>query len=180
MLTILLCLASVIVIQRLSELYLAERNRAHALSRGGKEFGREHYRAFVLLHSAWIVAWCVEGWYSVHDSELWKHSYTLESICSYICGLLFLAAQVLRYWAIVSLGYAWNTRVIVVPGEERVCAGPYRYWKHPNYLAVAIEIAAVPMIVFAWKTAIVASLVNAVLLLAIRIPIEERALQELK
>ena len=84
-------------------------------------------------------------------------------------------AQALRYWAIASLGEYWNTRIIVVPGLPPVTRGPYRFLRHPNYVAVVLELAAVPLIHGAWVTALVFSLGNA-LLLWVRIRAEETAL----
>jgi methyltransferase len=46
-----------------------------------------------------------------------------------------VAAQALRWWCIRTLGPQWNTRVVVVPGAQRVNTGPYRYLRHPNYVA---------------------------------------------
>ncbi|MBV8139213.1 MAG: hypothetical protein JO121_26825, partial [Deltaproteobacteria bacterium] len=86
-----------------------------------------------------------------------------------------LFAQFLRYWVIFTLGSRWNTRIIVWPDAQPVTSGPFRFARHPNYLAVAIEIVAVPLIGGAWITAIVFSLGNAILLM-VRIPAEERAL----
>jgi methyltransferase len=84
-------------------------------------------------------------------------------------------AQALRWWAIATLGGRWSTRIIVIPGAPPVVGGPYRLLAHPNYLAVAVELLAVPLIGGALVTAALATLGN-VLLLAIRIPAEERAL----
>jgi methyltransferase len=86
-----------------------------------------------------------------------------------------LAAQALRYWAIATLGPRWNTRVIVLPDAPPVTSGPYRWLRHPNYLAVALELAAVPLIHGAWLTAVTFSLANAALL-TWRIRVEEAAL----
>ena len=88
---------------------------------------------------------------------------------------LALAAQALRYWAIATLGPRWNMRVIVVPGAPPVDRGPYRWLRHPNYVAVAIEGLALPLVHGAWLTALVFSVANA-WLLAVRIRCEERAL----
>ena len=85
------------------------------------------------------------------------------------------ATMGLRYWAIATLGPRWNTRVLVVPGLPAVDAGPYRYLKHPNYLAVILEIAALPLVHGAWLTAVVFSVANAALL-RVRIRCEEAAL----
>jgi methyltransferase len=70
--------------------------------------------------------------------------------------------------------------VIVVPGAARVVArGPYRWFTHPNYVVVAVEGIALPLVHTAWITAIAFTVLNAVLLLAFRIPTENRALREL-
>jgi len=77
-----------------------------------------------------------------------------------------------------TLGRRWNTRVIVVPGLPLVAAGPYRWsWlRHPNYVVVAIEGISLPLVHTAWITALVFTVLNAVLLLGFRIPAEDRAL----
>jgi methyltransferase len=91
---------------------------------------------------------------------------------------LFLLVQPLRYWAILSLGENWNTRILVVPGAKPVRRGPYRYLKHPNYVVVVVEILTFPLIFGAWITALVFSALNAALL-SVRIREEDRALREL-
>src|SRR6185503_11085483 len=96
-----------------------------------------------------------------------------------VAGLAFagaaLAAQALRWWAIASLGWRWNVRVIVVPGETSVRRGPYRFLRHPNYVAVIAEMLLVPLAHGAWISALVFSTLNALLLRA-RIRTEEKAL----
>ncbi len=89
---------------------------------------------------------------------------------------VLLGAQALRYWAVVSLGPAWNVRVIVVPGDPPIRGGPYRFVRHPNYLAVLVEGIALPLIHTAWLTAVVMTVLNAILLRA-RIRCEEAALE---
>jgi methyltransferase len=90
-----------------------------------------------------------------------------------------LACQVGRYWIVHTLGRQWNTRVIVVPGAERVRSGIYRWLPHPNYVIVAVEGIALPLVHTAFITAIAFTVLNAVLLLGFRIPVENRALREL-
>jgi methyltransferase len=85
------------------------------------------------------------------------------------------AAQALRSWSVATLGQNWNTRVIVIPGIEPVTSGPYRYIRHPNYVAVALEIACVPLIRGLVIIALAFSVGNAILL-AFRIRLEEQAL----
>jgi methyltransferase len=90
-----------------------------------------------------------------------------------------MLAQLLRYWAIRSLGKFWNTRILIVPGERLVTMGPYRYLKHPNYVSVIIEIAVIPLIFSCYITAAVFTVLN-ILALRRRIKIEESALSRLK
>src|ERR1700686_3717999 len=58
---------------------------------------------------------------------------------------VFAAAKALKWWAILSLGPFWTFRVIVVPGATLVGQGPYRYLRHPNYVAVVGELIAVAL-----------------------------------
>lgn len=158
--------AVLVLLQRFGELRIAQRNGQHLMELGAAEYGASHYPLFFWLHGAWFVGWLTEvaGNPSLHS--LWL-----------FWLLLFLAAQVLRYWCIFTLGQFWNTRILVLPGADLVCKGPYRYMRHPNYLAVAVELFALPMIFGCWVTASVAAVLNGILLLGIRIPAEERALQ---
>lgn len=157
-----------VALQRLLELRLAQANLCWALSQGGREYGQAHYPLFFLLHIGWMLGWLLEGLIRNQPSPIW-----------WLWLTVFVLAQGLRYWAIRSLGRYWNTRIIIVPGASRVASGPYRYLRHPNYLAVALELLSLPLVFNAWLTALVASLLNAYLLLFIRIPAEEQALQQL-
>ena len=172
----LLILLAVVIAQRLLELRHAERNRKLALSRGAKEFGAKHFPLFLVLHTAWILGWLLESWRGSTNAPLWASPF--QVMLSIVCLCAFALAQGLRYWAISSLGEAWNTRILVIPDAERVRTGPYKFLTHPNYVAVVMELAAVPLIFGAWKTALLASIANACILLFIRIPAENRALQE--
>lgn len=159
-----------IISQRLSELYIAESNRAWALKAGAQEFGAWHYPLFFLLHIGWLIGW-------VSESSLGKSS---VSEFWYLWFSLFMIAQGLRYWCMASLGRLWNTRILVIPNGLTVNKGPYRFLRHPNYLAVAIELISVPLIFDAVITATLVTFFNAVLILAIRIPQENNALALLK
>jgi len=159
--------AGAIAVQRVAELRLARRNERWARSRGAVEHGAAHYPAFFVLHTGWLAGWLLEaGLRGAAVAAAWP-----------VWLSLLAAAEALRYWAIATLGQRWNTRVLVLPGEPPVRRGPYRYLRHPNYLAVAVELAAVPLLFDAWITALTASLLNAALLVGVRIPAEERALR---
>ncbi len=155
-------------IQRLLELALSLRNERLLRARGAVERGRGHYPLMVVLHVLWLLSTLVEGLLRGPSLPAWWP----------VPLALFLLVQPLRYWAILSLGDHWNTRVLVVPGAKLVARGPYRYLRHPNYVVVAVEIATLPLIFGAWATALVFSALNATLLFA-RIREENRALAEL-
>jgi len=89
-----------------------------------------------------------------------------------------VAAQVLRWWCITTLNHQWNTRVIVIPGADRITGGPYRIVPHPNYVAVIAEGIALPLVHTGWLTALVFTVLNAILLRT-RIKVENAALASL-
>jgi methyltransferase len=154
--------------QRLLELLYSRRNERRLLARGAVERGSGHYPVIVAVHSLWLVSTLVEGLLRGPEPPAWWP----------VPLAAFLLVQPLRYWAILSLGENWNTRVLVVPGGSLVRRGPYRYFPHPNYVVVAVEVLTFPLIFGAWITAVVFSLLNAALLY-VRIRTENRALKEL-
>jgi methyltransferase len=157
-----------VALQRLLELWYSRRNERRLRARGAVERGAEHYPVMVATHTLWLVSTLVEGLLRGPEIPAW---WTVPLAA-------FLLVQPLRYWAIVSLGTNWNTRVLVLPGAKLVRSGPYRYFPHPNYVVVAVEILTFPLIFGAWITAVVFSLLNAALLF-VRIRTENRALKEL-
>jgi len=148
------------------ELVIAQRNAARAFAAGAIEVGRRHYRAMVVFHTAFLISCAVER-------TVRGHGAIPIVAAAAIAAEIF--AQALRYWVIFTLGERWNTRIIVLPGAAPVTGGPFRFVRHPNYVAVALEMIALPMIGGAWITAIVFSIGNAILMM-VRIPAEERAL----
>ncbi|MEO5534978.1 MAG: isoprenylcysteine carboxylmethyltransferase family protein [Pseudolysinimonas sp.] len=156
--------------ERIVELVVSKRHAAWAFARGGIESARGHFPAMVTLHTGLLLGALAEAWFVPRP---------------FIPGLgwpmlaIALLCQAGRYWVIWALGNQWNTRVIVVPGMALQRRGPYRFaWlPHPNYLIVAIEGIALPLVHTAWITAIAFTVLNAILLLGFRIPAEERALR---
>lgn len=154
-------------LERLAELVVSKRNAAWAFERGGVESGRGHYPVMVVLHTGLLVGCLVEAWWSdraVSPLQAWSML------------ALVVASQALRWWCIGALGRQWNTRVIVVPDLPVVARGPYRFLRHPNYVVVVVEGAALPLVHGAWITAVVFTVANAALL-TVRIRTEERALR---
>lgn len=159
-------LVAVVAGQRLLELVVSDRHRRALLARGGVEHGAGHYPFMVLLHATFLPA-CV--------AEVWFLHRPLDLVVAVVAGAFLTGAMLLRFWTIDTLGERWCTRVIVVPGLEAVTSGPFRFVRHPNYLAVAVEMAAIPLVHGAWLTAVTYSAANAIVL-AVRIRAEERAL----
>lgn len=161
-------LVALVAVQRLAELRVSRRHERALRARGAVEAGAGHYPVMVALHALFLVACAAEVWLLERPFVPWLGWPALA---------VLLAAQGLRYWTLSTLGERWTTRVLVPPGEPPVTAGPFRFVRHPNYLAVALEIAALPLIHTAWLTALLFSLANAALL-RVRIGVEERALSE--
>jgi methyltransferase len=161
-------LLAFLALERGGEIALSRRHAAAALARGGIELGRGHLPAMVLLHAG-LLAGCAA------EVLLLGRPFVPPLAASMLA--LALLAQGLRYWAVFTLGPRWSVRVIVVPGEAVVAGGPYRFVRHPNYLAVVLEGIAVPMIHTAWVTALAFGVLDGAFL-AVRIRCEERALAD--
>ena len=159
-------LVGLVMLERGLELFLSVRNARQALARGGVEAGRRHTRWMVLVHTAFLFS-CL--------GEVWLLSPPFVPALAAAMLPVIAGTMALRYWAIAALGERWNTRVITVPGDTVVQDGPYRFMRHPNYVAVALEIPALPLVHAAWITATVFGLANLVLL-RVRIRVEENAL----
>lgn len=153
-------------LERLNELRLSKRNAALAFARGGIEVGEPHYRVMTVLHTLFLVACLVEPLI---------RGQSFPGVLGWVALAAVVLAQALRVWAISSLGQRWNTRVIVLPEAPPVVRGPYRFLRHPNYVAVIAELAALPLVFGCWWTAVTFSIANAGLL-AVRIRVEEEAL----
>ncbi|QDP19969.1 isoprenylcysteine carboxyl methyltransferase family protein [Sphingomonas xanthus] len=149
-----------VTLQRLVELPIARANTLRLLAAGGQEVAPGHYPFIVLLHAAWL-------------ASLWL--FAPGRPVSLPMVALFLLVEGGRIWVLRTLGSRWTTRIIVVPGEKLVSAGPYRFVDHPNYLVVMAEIAILPLIFGLWQVALIFSLLNGGIL-AVRISAENRAL----
>jgi methyltransferase len=154
--------------ERLVELVVSKRHARWALARGGREYGRGHYPYMVALHTA-LLAGCL--------AEVWLLDRPFLPWLGWPMLALVLASQALRWWCVATLGPRWNTLVIVVPGLPLVHRGPYRFLRHPNYLAVVVEGIALPLVHTAWLTALIFTLLNFAVL-AVRIRVEDAALAE--
>ncbi|MEV5963608.1 isoprenylcysteine carboxyl methyltransferase family protein [Kribbella sp. NPDC051952] len=157
-------LVLLVALERVAELVVSLRNAKWSFAQGGVESGKKHYPFMVALHTLLLAACMVEA---LHRPFIPVLGWTMFAVV--------LLSQGLRWWCISVLGHQWNTRVIVVPGLKLVAGGPYRWIRHPNYVAVVAEGIALPLVHTAWVTALVFTVLN-IPLLAVRIRSEEAAL----
>jgi methyltransferase len=164
--TLYVALIVAVAAERLAELVVARRNQAWARRHGGREYGFGHYPFMVGLHIGLLFARLAEA----------AHRSFIPALGWPMLALVALA-QALRWWCISTLGPRWNTRIIVIPGLPLVDGGPYRWLRHPNYVAVVLEGIALPLVHTAWITAVVFTVVNAGLL-RVRISSENAAMAQ--
>lgn len=145
----------VIAAQRLVELGRSRDNAARMLARGGREHAAHQMPWMVLLHATWLGAMLV---------EVLVIGRPFQPAIALLAAIVFAAGQRLRRSARRALGWRWTARIITVPGVPLVRSGPYRFLSHPNYLGVALEVAALPLLHSAWITALCFSALNAVML----------------
>ncbi|QKW40215.1 isoprenylcysteine carboxyl methyltransferase family protein [Actinomadura sp. NAK00032] len=159
-------LIGLVAAERLAELAVARRNRAWALRNGGVEHGRRHYPLIAAAHAGLLGGALLEAR---------RGRSPFIPALGWPMLAVALSSQALRWWCITSLGKRWNTRVIVVPGMPLVERGPYRRLRHPNYVAVVAEGAALPLVHTGWRTALLFTATN-LCLLRTRIRVENEAL----
>jgi len=154
-----------LIIQRLSELLIASRNEKWLLSQGAVQYGQSHYPFIVAMHTLFIVSIIVE--------------YILKpnSPIDFIFLVLFLLVLAFKFWALSSLGKYWNTKIYRIPGVYPIKKGPYKIFKHPNYMEVCLEIAIIPLVFHLYYTAIIFTVLNAIML-SVRITVENKVWAE--
>ena len=160
-------LLAVIAGERVCELAVSARHAAALLRRpGAAEYGQGHFPIMVALHVT-LIAGCAGEPLLAHRAFIPAFGWPMIAVV--------VAANALRWWCVLTLGERWTARVIVLAGAPLVRRGPYRWFAHPNYVAVVVEGAALPLAGSAWITAIAFTAANAALL-TVRIRCETRAL----
>ena len=145
----------IVGIERLIGLVVAHRNAKWAIAHGGKELGLDHYPAMVSLHALLLVSCLVEVWALGRPFIPWLGWPMIAVV---------VLSSAIRWRCAAALGRHWNPRLIVIPGAPLVRHGPYRWVRHPDYIAVVAEVAALPLIHSAWLTAIAVHVANALVL----------------
>ncbi len=163
-----LTLVGAVAVQRLAEMRTSRRNQAALVARGATVHAKNQLPAAVALHGGWLVASALEGWKRL--DQLASPTRGLLGVCGLVSG------HSLRLASMRALGDRWTASVVTLEGAPRVRTGVYRWLRHPNYLGVALEVAALPLAAGAWWTAATFSALDAVFLRA-RIRAEEDALE---
>lgn len=157
----------IVVAQRLVELIISNHNEKWLLSRGAVQYGRNHYKFIVLMHVCFFVALIQEYMFHSMHKEL--------NILNYSFLVFFFLLQFGRVWVIATLGKFWNTKIFRIKKRPLVKKGPYKYFRHPNYIIVTLEILVLPLVFNLYYTAIIFTVWNAIML-TIRIKEENKAL----
>jgi len=152
---------SFFILQRISELVIARRNEKWLLSQGAIQYGREHYPFMITLHTLFIGA--IIGEYML------RHQPAID----WLFLVIYLSVLSFKFWALSSLGKYWNTKIYRIPGVYPVKKGPYKFLKHPNYMEVVCEVAIIPLVFHLYYTAIIFSILNAIMLW-VRISVENK------
>jgi methyltransferase len=156
----------VVALLRVYELHISKRHQQEMITRGAQKVVDPRFRWMVLLHTCVLLGAALEVVF------LRRPFYPLFAG---ICFIVFLGANVVRWWVIRTLGEHWNVQVMNSTGMGVITTGPFRYVRHPNYAAVFVEMVALPLIHCAWITALAGSLAH-VIVLSQRLATEERVL----
>jgi len=146
-----LVLLGLVGVGRLLELRISRRNQRRLAGQGITKATEPHFRWMVLLHGGVLAGAAAE--------VLWLGRPLIFALAIPMTGL-FVAANLLRWWVIRTLAGHWNVEVMASSSLGVVTAGPYRWVRHPNYLAVIMELFALPMIHTAWITALAGTAAN--------------------
>jgi methyltransferase len=146
-----IALLALVGIGRLIELRISRRNQRELEKQGVRKVAEPHFPWMVMLHGGVLVAAAVE--------VLLLHRPLIPALAIPMC-VLFLLANVLRWWVIRTLAGHWNVQVMASSQVGVVTSGPYRWVRHPNYVAVVAELFTLPMIHTAWITALAGTAAN--------------------
>lgn len=156
------------IVQRIAELFLSKSNEKYITSRGGRIIPEKNYIFMVLLHTSWLV---VIAYFAFFTKLSFQTTFFIPAT------IFFFIGQAFRLSAIFTLGRRWSTRIMILPEAPAIRKGLFTWIKHPNYLGVCIEIAALPLIGGLILPAILFSLLNFTILF-FRIRLEEKLLSE--
>ena len=154
-----------VLVMMLAELWLSTSNERILLANGGLYARDLRFAVMRIAYPAVFIAMAAEGAYQGVEPD----PTTFAGVA------LMFVAKALKFWAIASLGTRWTFKVIVMPGLPLVTTGPYRWMRHPNYVAVVGELIAMALMTHARATGPLGTLFFGWLLLR-RIAAEERGM----
>jgi methyltransferase len=155
-----------VVVMMLAELWLSTTNERVLLAHGAVPADDPVYGVMRIAYPGVFIAMAIEGLAT---------GVGLRTITFAGVAVMFLA-KALKFWAIASLGRRWTYKVLVMPGVPLVTSGPYRWLRHPNYIAVIGELVAMALMTHARVTGPLGTLLFGWLLWR-RITAEERAME---
>lgn len=161
-----LAFLALIAVSRLFELAISKRNQTRMLQGGARPARDPVYPWMVALHTATLLGAAAE--------VVWLDRPWIPAL-GWSCLSAWAAANVLRFWVIRTLAHHWNTQVVDSTSLGVISSGPYRWVRHPNYVAVFVEMIAIPALHGAWLTLLGATLGHLWVLTA-RIGSEEKVL----
>lgn len=148
-------LIGAVALLRLVELRISRRNERRMIARGARPAPDPSFRWMVLLHTGVLAGAAAEVW--------WLRRPFLPAL-ALTMGILFLAANAVRWWVIATLGKQWCVEVVDASRLGVVSSGPFRFVRHPNYDAVFLEMLALPLIHTCWLTALVGTAAHTLVL----------------
>jgi methyltransferase len=155
---------AVVAIAMLTEAWLSRMHERTLRAAGAVEPPEDVYAVMQLAYPGCFIAMAAEAWWRDAPSTLIVPG-----------AIVFTIAKMLKWWAITSLGTRWTFRVLVPVGAPLVQHGPYRWMRHPNYVAVVGELVGAAMMLGTPWTGALACLVFSALMWK-RIQVEEKAL----
>lgn len=161
-----LVLLAAVAALRVVELIISRQHQRTLTERGVRKIAEPYFHWMVLVHIG------VLGGAAVEVILLKRPFYP---VLGTVMGLVFLCANLVRWWVIRTLGAHWNVQVMDSARLGVVTGGPYRYVRHPNYAAIFAELIALPMIHTAWLTAL-AGAAGQIFVLSRRLAVEEAVL----
>lgn len=150
-----LALLALVGIGRLAELRISRRNQRQLEKQGVHKVAEPHFRLMVILHGGILIA---------AAAEVLILRRPFIPALAIPMGVLFVLANLLRWWVIRTLAGHWNVEVMASSRVGVMTSGPYRWIRHPNYVAVVVELFTLPMIHTAWITALAGTAANLVIL----------------
>jgi len=160
--------AGLLGVERILEMIWAGRNERRLLKAGYLEYSPRHMSVIIVLHLLYFVSLITEFTFTPHQQ--------LQP--AFVA--FFAVVQILRFWAMSVMGERFTARILVKPGEQLVSRGPYRFLRHPIYVVLELEFISLGLLVGAYWTALIFGSANALVLLLLRIPAEERAIRSVQ